>query len=194
MDGGVVTPSQDREGVPISSAQRFLAFCHFAIGCPFLEQALTLRVTPQNLVFLVGACRLLQTGCPGLFCLAARPVPSHLHLTLTQGQRKASDTSSGTNDISNKGDSSSGSSSTSSSSGQSKTRWATHTPVPCRQQHRRTKGGQILGAMGSTANTEFTLNGKRHFKSKRPGAWEDCMGWVQWYFDESGSTRGNGTK
>ena len=33
----------------------------------------------QNLVFLVGACRLLQTGCPAFFCLAARPVPSHLH-------------------------------------------------------------------------------------------------------------------
>ena len=32
----------------------------------------------QNVVLLVGACRLLRTGWMGLFCLTTRPLPSHL--------------------------------------------------------------------------------------------------------------------
>ena len=62
MDGGAVTPSQDREGVPISSAQRFLAFCHFAIGCPFLEQAPTPRVTPQPCGGSIPGCGCRPAG------------------------------------------------------------------------------------------------------------------------------------
>ena len=37
----------------------------------------------QKLVFLVGACTLLRTSCAGLFCLAARLMPSHVHPSCT---------------------------------------------------------------------------------------------------------------
>ena len=59
----------------------------------------------------------------------------------------------------------------------------------------------------SAANTEFTLlGGRRHFKSKRSGAWEDCTdppkskcqdcSQAHWYFDrdEWGCVKGKGTK
>ena len=80
-----------------------------------------------------------------------------------------SSTSSGTN--------SSSSGSSLSSSGRSSRTRKKHTKSTARRAGNIIAGrkeGEIWRGTGSAANTEFTLlGGRRHFKSKRSGAWED---------------------
>ena len=76
------------------------------------------------------------------------------------------------------GTSSSSSGSSSSSSGISSRTRKKHTESTTRRAGNDIAGrkeGEIWRGTGSAANTEFTLlGGRRHFKSKRSGAWEDC--------------------
>ena len=124
--------------------------------------------------------------------------------------RAGKDNSSDSEDSSTSG-SGTTSSSSSSSSGRSRGR-RRRSPQRSTARHAGSsiagrKEGEIWRGTGSAANTEFTLlNGRRHFKSKRTGAWEDCTdppktkcgdcGQAHWYFDrdEWGCTRGKGTR
>ena len=128
-----------------------------------------------------------------------------------RGKSKRRDSSSDDSGSStSNGTSSSSSGSSSSSSGRSSPTRKKHTKSTARRTGNDIAGrkeGEIWRGTGSAANTEFTLlGGRRHFKSKRSGAWEDCTdlpkskcqdcSQAHWYFDrdEWGCIKGKGTK
>ena len=128
-----------------------------------------------------------------------------------RGKGKRRDSNSDSNDSSSSSSNNSSSSGSSSSSSRRSSRarkkQTGNTARRAGNDIAGRKEGEIWRGTGSAANTEFTLLGRRrHFKSKRSGAWEDCKdppktkctdcGHAHWYFDkdEWGCVKGKGTK